>query len=1644
MEHSPGSESFIRVIRGDKIYYFEPKPASDHIVSTIRREQDFYEAPFLDWLGTLNLPDGLCIDVGACIGNHSIYFGGPLGRDVLAFEPNPKAFEILTANIRLNALEDRITPFSYAIGAEATEAQLVEGLEDNLGAASLKQMSTGDIRVVTLDEILPPEAAVALIKIDVEGWELKVLKGAKRCLETARPLVAAEAMTSDAMRANTAFLSALDYAPVSVMGATALVLYCHRSQLDSVFWGQSPSFWTLYANRDLKLTQYLIARQSAGSAARLERAIESVSKLTKASQETQLTAKGFEEFLNKKLITFNEQQSNSLQATERQFIADISALGRNLQMQFETYSEKMQTSLLDELNALKALQEHHLRVTQEVAQEREDLQREKLLADCRKELEAHYQTLFNEQKKNHQTEIIQLQSKMQSDAEHQASLLHQEYDKKIDALLHQQEQGFMTRLKDQRSQLRAEFILEKTRLEHAGAEQAKLLRDERTNIEEKLTKQLQTTRNALRSAQNQVRTLEQSLRYQLGDAIALAIKIPGRHSLNLPKKLFQVITKSFAVKRDAINPSVDFEPVVEEDQSLTPSLRARPYPKPLELPESLAELRVAVIMDQFSYLSYSPECRLLQVTPKGWRQELEAFSPHLLFIESAWRGIDDLWENQVPRSPQPLLQMIEWCRERNIPTAFWNKEDPVHFETFLGVSHLFDYIFTTDIDCVRHYKAKLCHDQIYFLPFACQPQLHNPTEKFDRKQRFSFAGAYYARYPERQADFCSHVDALSNISGVDIFDRNFGKDDPNYQFPNEYRQLILGNLPFDQIDIAYKGYRFAINMNSIKQSQSMFARRIYELLASNTVVVSNYSRGLRLLFGDLCIVTDEPKELERRLQPLLEDESYYRKFRLLGLRRALAEHTYKHRLQFVVDQIFPKHFEKRLPRVLMAAWISSPKDVGIVVGHFERQSYAHAKLALVPTNEVTVEAASLPEGVEIWDLQRFTNSPGDLRDYDYVAGICAEDYYGPHYLTDLLQATQYSDAPCIGKSAYYYRHGDDYRLVDDGCQYQQVAALAYRQSLLNTKVFVDLAPIDWVSNLAEGKFDASDCFSIDEFNYCRGGEAQSSIIVDDLSNVASGLALENFHIAAECVEASEVSDNLRFWDSRKLGELFLKRANVDALKLHASSSALQIESSLEEGKHQYIYAQSAFDLKELVNPDGSIPFHLECHSKFDLRVALVFLDKNKQKLDSYVGIANRNERVEVPNGALFAHLGLRISGQGQGSVTRLYWGHVDRRPGLTLTESPILVLTNHYAKYDDLYRYGFLHSRLQAYQDAGLKTPVFRFNSSYPPGYHEFQGVDVITGYKDELHELLMSGRVKKVLTHFLDATMWEVLRHYIDRIQVIVWVHGAEIQPASRRAFNYTTLHDKLVAERDSKVRVEFWRKLFRQPHPNLHLVFVSDYFAKEVFEDIGLELPPSHFSIIHNYIDHETFPYHPKHPDQRKKILSIRPYASLKYANDLSVKAVLELSKEPFFNELEFCFVGDGQLFDETLAALRGFSNVTIERRFLTQSEIASKHQDFGVFLSPTRMDSQGVSRDEAMSSGLVPITNAVTAIPEFVSDDCGILVPGDDYVGIAEGIRELYRNKSLFAALSEGAARRVRSQSGYAQTIAQELNLILQQHT
>jgi glycosyltransferase involved in cell wall biosynthesis/spore maturation protein CgeB len=1049
----------------------------------------------------------------------------------------------------------------------------------------------------------------------------------------------------------------------------------------------------------------------------------------------------------------------------------------------------------------------------------------------------------------------------------------------------------------------------------------------------------------------------------------------------------------------------------------------------------LKGVKVACIMDEFTWKSYSPEANMIQLVPENYETQLNTFRPELIFVESAWRGVDNKWTNCIHRIPDELKGVLNWAKRNSVLTVFWNKEDPIHFDTFKNVASLFDFIFTYDFNCVEKYKRITGRNNAFFLPMAVQPTMFNPIEKYDRKDAFCFAGSYYKRYAERTKDLDGYIKAFPAYKNVEIYDRQFGKDDPNYMMPPEYAPYIKGNLPYDEIDKAYKGYTVSINLNSIKQANSI-ARRVFELLACNTVTVSNYSYGVVSGFGKLVITSDNADVILATLKNYENVPRGLDKFRLLGLRKVFSENTYEDRFAYICSKVLGVNLASYKPIVAVVAAVRNEEEYQKVKSSFERQKYGNKKLIVLTKGNVSAE--TVIKGVD--DL------PQHLDGIDYVGMMSPHDYYSASYLEDMAYAFRYAFVNAVGKGSYFRNKKNKVVLQANKKPYSKMCGVNLYRGMMTMPAFMTAIfdkPKVLTSSTPEVKIET---LSIDYFNYCESGclnglsESQISEI-SDLTGVDTGFDFSKMQKDAETLEPvlNKIEGGLSL-SSTKLYEYCkkVKCANIEQIFENGRMSLL---SSLDKGAHAYFPINKEFQIEDIPLKDGALCLNQEVgySSSVLSSIAYFFYDARKRKISSALGATNANLTIEVPKDAKFVKFQFRLQGSGTLEVGALNFSHKPTPLPYSFDDSKILCLTNHYPSYDNIYCNGFVHARIKLYEQKGVKVSVFQFSKATQVQFSEFEGINVVSGNSDYLRFVLANNKYSTILVHFLDSEMWEVLKELPETTRIIVWCHGAEVLKYTRRLFNFEGMEIPANVIAQSEARGKFWSSLLKNLPKNIHFVFVSQWMKDIVDEDYSVKIPMEYYSIINNPINTEIFQYVKKDAEQRYHILSIRPYATRKYANDLSVKCILELSKRPDFKKFEITMIGDGKLFDDVLAPLRGYENVHILRTFLRQEEIYEYHKKNGIFLVPTRQDSQGVSKDEAMSSGLVPITNNVAAIPEFVDASCGVLSPAEDYKDMAQQIGRIVDDPKLFLSMSRAAAERVRRQTASDVIVEKELSLI-----
>lgn len=159
--------------------------------------------PLIDWCIQFvwnkdkpSIKDKCFIDVGAHIGTHSLILA-PYCQRVYSFEPHRSSYHALAGGIVLNGLVDKVYSYNLALGGPEqhnTRSELYIPTEDGVGATMIKDtknMGKTDVverpTIYALDEMKLRN--IGLIKINTNGSELNVLKGAAKTIALCRPRI---------------------------------------------------------------------------------------------------------------------------------------------------------------------------------------------------------------------------------------------------------------------------------------------------------------------------------------------------------------------------------------------------------------------------------------------------------------------------------------------------------------------------------------------------------------------------------------------------------------------------------------------------------------------------------------------------------------------------------------------------------------------------------------------------------------------------------------------------------------------------------------------------------------------------------------------------------------------------------------------------------------------------------------------------------------------------------------------------------------------------------------------------------------------------------------------------------------------------------------------------------------------------------------------------------------------------------------------------------------------------------------------------------------------------------------------------------------------------------------------------------------
>ncbi|GAA0375706.1 glycosyl transferase [Acrocarpospora corrugata] len=531
--------------------------------------------------------------------------------------------------------------------------------------------------------------------------------------------------------------------------------------------------------------------------------------------------------------------------------------------------------------------------------------------------------------------------------------------------------------------------------------------------------------------------------------------------------------------------------------------------------QSRPDLKVAVILDDFSRMAFQYEWDQIEFGLADWPEIFAEKRPDVLFCESAWHGNQGRWRYQMTGTNAPkqeLRDLLAWCRAEGIPSVFWNKEDPPNFDFFIDTAKLFDHVYTCDGDMIPKYREILGHDRVDVLQFAAQPRIHNPIQtKQGRLYDIVFGGMYFRdKHPERREQM-ETILAPARELGLHIFARN-GTVADKYAWPEEYRPHIVGELPYEQMLAAYKMYKVFLNVNSVIDSPTMCARRVFELSASSTTVLSGWSRAIEETFGDLIPVAHSQEEAYNRALYLINSPELRARQGHLAMREVFDKHLFSHR----VDQILGALGRPVVPRSYAVSVVLPTNRAGQLehaISQVARQKHRNLELVLVlhglSEDPGVIRDKALAAGIPAvkvltappsFTLGEVLNHGIAQAEGELIAKMDDDNLYGEHYLSDLVRTFDYSEAEMVGKGAHYTYFPDKnvtvYRLPGLEHRYAhlvQGATILAKADLLRSIPFEPVNAGEDTRLVRRLKEDGIRIYSADRFNfvYMRGSDASA-------------------------------------------------------------------------------------------------------------------------------------------------------------------------------------------------------------------------------------------------------------------------------------------------------------------------------------------------------------------------------------------------------------------------------------------------------------------------------------------------------------------------------------------------------------------------
>lgn len=426
------------------------------------------------------------------------------------------------------------------------------------------------------------------------------------------------------------------------------------------------------------------------------------------------------------------------------------------------------------------------------------------------------------------------------------------------------------------------------------------------------------------------------------------------------------------------------------------------------------EIKILTLCDQYTYQSFKYECDLIQINSKNYINQFELEEPDLFLATSL------AYNTYTNQDINKLKKILDYCNENGIISIFWDNNNITNVN-FEETSLEFDYIFTNCEKNIAQYREK--YENVFYLPYAAQPKLFNPISKNERQEN---TVNYFGSWEGNNLNKCELITKyfkkiLSEKYNLEIYDLNNVKKESQDSFPSIYDDYINTIKKYSEIPKLYKTSEIGF---AFQENRDIINHEIFELILSNTVIFSNFSKPLYDLFKDNIYYLDY-ENFEKI------NEKSFEKIKNENIEEVFEKHTYETRFKQILDAIKFEYIPK-IKHILLFYKLDNLNNIDKIYNHFYSIDYPFKELRIITTKDKLFLPNTILES-ELKDIK--------LADNYY---FCFADFnLDPYSVKNSLHHFSYIEKKVgikesIGKKFVFDKTKDTQNVIFNSYHYQNV------------------------------------------------------------------------------------------------------------------------------------------------------------------------------------------------------------------------------------------------------------------------------------------------------------------------------------------------------------------------------------------------------------------------------------------------------------------------------------------------------------------------------------------------------------------------------------------------------------------------------